>query len=150
MARFRVVLRNIFVDRKETEVQAQPIMRRVLRKITRSTAEKAREKAPVKTGGLKASIREDTDHQRTPMSVEGGVSADKPYAIYQELGTGLHGPRRAKYPIRAVNAESLRFFWPRTGRVERFKSVMHPGVKPRHFMRDALYDAVAEDDDIKP
>jgi HK97 gp10 family phage protein len=141
MARFRVTLRGVTVNRKETAAQVQPIIRRVLHKLTRRTTELAKEKAPVKTGALKTSIREDADHLRGEMTVEGGVSANKPYAIFVHEGTRPH-------MIYARRAPALRFFWPRTQRVERFKYVHHPGTKPRPFLRDAAEQAAATDDDI--
>jgi HK97 gp10 family phage protein len=142
MARFRVSLRGIFVDRKETAAQVQPIMRRVLHKLTRRTSELAKEKAPVKTGRLKASVHEEADRLRGEMTVTGGVSADTPYALFVHQGTRPH-------LIRATHATSLRFFWPRTQRVEHFKYVHHPGTKPRPFLRDAAETAAATDSDIK-
>jgi hypothetical protein len=142
MARFRVVLRNIFVDRKETAAQVQPIIRRVYHKLTRKTVENAKVRAPVHTGALKASIKEDAEHAHGEMSVLGGVSADRPYALYVHQGTKPH-------IIRARRVSALRFFWPRTERVEHFRYVHHPGTKPRPFLTEAARAAAAEDPDIK-
>lgn len=70
-----------------------------------------------------------------------------------ETGTGLYGPRHAKYPIVPKRAKALRFqagrYMPKTlpgghfrgsGKVQGGKTifrqkVMHPGFKPRHFTR---------------
>ena len=62
------------------------------------------------------------------------------YAAAQDLGSGLYGPKRAKYPIRAKGDGMLRFQG-RNGIVFR-KQVMHPGVHPTRFLynaNDALF-----------
>jgi hypothetical protein len=51
-----------------------------------------------------------------------------------EEGTGLYGPRGAKYPIVARNAPLLKFRI--GGRWISKRSVMHPGVHAQHYMRD--------------
>jgi HK97 gp10 family phage protein len=142
MARFRVSFRGVTVNRKELAAQAQPILRRVYHKLARKTVDNAKVEAPVRTGRLKASIREDPEHTHGEMSVLGGVSASTPYALFVHQGTRPH-------IIRAVHATNLRFFWPRTGRVERFKYVHHPGTKARPFLTEAAERAAATDDDIK-
>jgi HK97 gp10 family phage protein len=142
MARFRVVLRNITVNRKELAAQAQPIMRRVYHKLTRRTVENAKVEAPVKTGRLRASIKEEAEHAFGEMSVRGGVSANTPYALFVHQGTRPHF-------IYARRASALRFFWPRVGRVVYFKHVHHPGTKPRPFLLHAAEEAAATDSDIK-
>jgi len=70
-----------------------------------------------------------------------------------EEGTGLYGPRHAKYPITPKRAKALRFragrYMPKTnpggkfrgpgkvqgGQIVFRKQVQHPGTKPRHFTR---------------
>jgi hypothetical protein len=58
------------------------------------------------------------------------------YAAALDSGSGLHGPRHSKYIIRARRAKYLRFIG-RDGNVVYRKSVLHPGVKPTHFLRTA-------------
>jgi len=92
------------------------------------------------------------------------VTVNVPYARAHEMGSGLHSEdpsKRRKYPIiagkhnpatRSLNPKwSLSFQWPagpkphaahsETGQYAShyaFVKVMHPGVKPRPFLRPAL------------
>ena len=59
------------------------------------------------------------------------------YAQVHEDGSGTHGPRGAAYPIRARNPKKPLVFYV-NGRKVVTKSVMHPGVRPQHIMRDAM------------
>jgi hypothetical protein len=56
-------------------------------------------------------------------------------------GSGEHGRRGAKYPITARSGGFLRFIW--HGQTVFRKRVMHPGVKPTHFIDSAVSDAEA-------
>jgi len=60
-------------------------------------------------------------------------SNSAPYARAQDGGSGLHGPRHSKYMI--VGNPFLRFVW--RGVPVVFRYVMHPGVKPTHFLQVA-------------
>lgn len=65
---------------------------------------------------------------------ESGTETDVLYAPYVEHGTGLWGPRRAKYEIRPKNPDGwLRFHDRETGRVIFAKRVMHPGSPGAHM-----------------
>lgn len=55
------------------------------------------------------------------------------YAAAQDSGSGLHGPNRAKYMI--AGNPFLVFMW--KGVKVAFRYVMHPGVKPTHFLEVA-------------
>lgn len=66
----------------------------------------------------------------------GFAGNDADHAMGLEVGNRPH-------IIRAKNAPYLVFFWPKVGRVVRFKSVNHPGSKSYHVLADALA-AVAE------
>lgn len=57
------------------------------------------------------------------------------YAAAQDLGSGLYGPRRAKYPIRPKRAKALRFMV--RGKLVITRKVMHPGVRPTRFLWNA-------------
>ncbi len=60
------------------------------------------------------------------------------YAFYQEFGTGLYGPKKAKYPIKPKGkGYPLRFYWHKFKQDVEFWKVMHPGVKPTHFLQVA-------------
>lgn len=67
-------------------------------------------------------------------------SNSSPYAAAQDGGSGLYGPKRARYRITAKNGSALAFQGS-SGVVFR-RSVMHPGVKPTRFLynaNDALF-----------
>ena len=57
------------------------------------------------------------------------------YANAQEHGSGLYGPKRAKYVIRGN--PYLSFYWHRKRTHMIVSKVMHPGVKPTHFLQVA-------------
>lgn len=68
------------------------------------------------------------------------VSNKAAYAAAQDGGSGLYGPKRRKYLIRAKNAKALAFTV--RGKLIFRRSVMHPGVKPTRFLynvNDALF-----------
>lgn len=80
---------------------------------------------------------------------EGIFQGTAPHTLYQERGTGLYGPRAAKYEIRPKNRRALRFVV--AGQVVFARKVMHPGVKPKLFMQNArdaaerdLLDSIAD------
>jgi len=108
-------------------------------------ANKAKALAPVgETGMLKQSIRGGaiSGSLRTG-DLHGELSATAPGAEAQEFGSGLHGERAAKYPIRPKFKKALR--WAGGGSVAngdsgfRFaKGVMHPGVKPKRFLQQGV------------
>lgn len=107
---------------------------------------KARDNAPRKSGKLADSI-----HAEVPVS-EGEnvtsvvVTADVPYAMAIEYGSGVHVPGGEKYPIVPVRAQVLAFRWPnhppnlspsKDGKFY-FKRVMHPGVAAQPYLKPAL------------
>lgn len=62
------------------------------------------------------------------------------YAAAQDGGSGLYGPKRRKYEIRAKSGKTLAFI--SGGSFVFRKAVMHPGVKPTRFLynaNDALF-----------
>lgn len=66
------------------------------------------------------------------------ISNDAKYAWAQDKGSGLHGPKGAKYPIYPKNPKGLlKFFWRKKGRWVALKFVMHPGVPATHFLEVA-------------
>lgn len=65
-----------------------------------------------------------------------------PYALYQEKGTGLYGPKASKYKIVPRNGKCLRFR-NRDGHIVFRRSVMHPGVKPRWIGRASMFGHAA-------
>jgi len=68
------------------------------------------------------------------------VSNNAKYAAAQDGGSGLYGPKRSKYLIRAKNGKAMAFTI--RGKLIFRRSVMHPGVKPTRFLynaNDALF-----------
>ena len=80
-----------------------------------------------RTGALERSIQ----WRRVGDHVE--VFASAPHAPYIELGTGLWGPKHARYPIvPKPGRQALRWF--SGGHAVFSRRVMHPGIRPRPFM----------------
>lgn len=89
-------LRARFIER------AEAIHREAVETILSAT----REAAPSKDGTLRASIVERS-HTVEASRVASVIGTDIPYAVYQDTGTGIYGPRGSRiYP---VNARALRF-----------------------------------------
>lgn len=60
------------------------------------------------------------------------------HALHQEIGTGVFGPNRAPYEIKAVRAKALRF-QTADGSIVFRRRVIHYGVHPRYIGRAAMY-----------
>jgi hypothetical protein len=122
-----------------------PILTRKGNSLVRRTANQARADVPVRTGNMGRTIGEDPVRPTGPFSVSGGVHAggrQAPYTIPVHEGSRPH-------KIRARRAPMLRFFWERVGRNVAFRSVNHPGVAARPFLRNAAIRTVATDPDVK-
>jgi len=66
---------------------------------------------------------------------EGRVSNSVPWIGALESGSGLWGPKHAKYPIRPKNPGGmLRWRDRKTGEFRTAKLVMHPGIHGQHMM----------------
>lgn len=63
------------------------------------------------------------------------IQNSAPYAWAQDSGSGLYGPSRSRYLIAARRAQALRFVW--KGHIIFRRWVLHPGVKPTHFLEVA-------------
>lgn len=74
-------------------------------KVTRQTANAARNLAPADKGMLRGSINEEITAQG--QTLVGRVYSDAGHAVYVHQGTGIYGPNHA--PIRPVRAKMLRF-----------------------------------------
>lgn len=69
---------------------------------------------------------------------ESGTETNLDYAVYVEHGTGLWGPKRAKYEITPKNPNGWLRFHDKHGNVIFAKRVMHPGSPGAHmFTRGA-------------
>lgn len=123
-----------------------PILLRKGNSLSRRVANQARADVPVRSGNLGRTIAEIPAKPTGPFSVSTGVTAggrDAPYAIPVHEGSRPH-------IIRARRAPMLRFFWEKAGRNVAFRSVNHPGVAPRPFLRNAALRVAATDPDLKP
>lgn len=88
---------------------------------------RAKIKAPVDTGQLRASI------QHTPDGDGVLIGSNVQHALYQEQGTAPH-------VIRPVNAKAL--YWP--GAAHPVAKVNHPGNPGVHFLERALEEVIRE------
>jgi hypothetical protein len=91
---------------------------------------------PTKTGKLKAGWHRDPTTPKDNGWTT-SVSNDVDYAAYVENGTGLYGPKHAKYLIKPKNpGGTLRFEI--GGRIVFAKFVMHPGSPGKYMMLRSL------------
>lgn len=117
------------------------------------TAQKARLKAPVKTARLARSIKVGTVEELHALQMSIDIGTNVEYAAAQEFGSGQFSERNPVpfIPIRARRRKMLRFKWPGFPGDPRsssgydpesgyffFRSVKHPGVKPKRYLRGAL------------
>lgn len=136
MAEVRIVSARFDENRVGLAEQVAPILRRVHSSLTRKIATQARVDAPVRTGNLARSIREDHQQMVGPFFVTGGVTAHADYAAAVHEGTRPH-------VIRARRAKALSFIW--HGERVFFRSVNHPGTRARPFLANAGRRVVAAD-----
>lgn len=107
-------------------------------------ASEAKGLAPKRTSALANSIRAgDISGSLAGGDLHGVLSATAPGAEAQEFGSGLHGERGEKYPIRPRFKKALRFAAAGSvaGGGEGFtfaKGVMHPGVKAKRYLQGGV------------
>lgn len=96
-------------------------------------------RAPVKTGALRTSIAITWS---SPLEVVIGPKVD--YGVFQEFGTGERGEfGGSAYMIRSKTAGGVLVFT--IGRRKVYaRSVRHPGVRPKRYMRRGLVAALGE------
>lgn len=96
-----------------------------------------RANTPIDTGALRESIVEKLTVVYPTLRgfvYESGAETFIEYAPYVEEGTGLWGPRAAKYEIRPKRPDGwLRWIDPTTGRPVFARRVMHPGSPGVHM-----------------
>jgi hypothetical protein len=96
-----------------------------------------KERTPVDTAYLRQSIRQKLTVLRLRGGAwvgESGCETNVEYAPYVEHGTGLWGPRSARYEIKPRNPNGwLRWIDPITGDPVFAKRVMHPGSPGAHM-----------------
>lgn len=95
------------------------------------------QEVPRKTGRLAASIRIKHEANRTMVGPEG-----VPYAVYIEFGTGQFNEfGGAPYEIKAKRPGGSLAFEIDGKKIFR-KKVIHPGIKPRPFIRPSVFKAL--------
>lgn len=85
---------------------------------------------PYSTGRLEASIGWSMTGRATNV-ISGEAGSDLLYA------NSVHGGQPAR-KIVPVRFRALTFYWRRTGNIETFRSVNHPGTDAQPYMTDAL------------
>lgn len=113
--------------------QAGPVVRKVTAD-TRRVQAYAKAYAPVDKGPLRASITADVTTDETRGRITGRVGSRLPYAIWQERGTGIYGPRGT--PIRPKRSRYLRFI-PKGGNAFVYAKQVR-GVRPQRYLERAL------------
>jgi hypothetical protein len=131
-------LETLFDDSAQDELKVT--LRRGADRAGSRMRELARINTPVNTGELRMSWyqlpTEKIRHLLTPSdyAYRSGTATDVDYAPYVEFGTGLYGPRHAKYAILPKNAPMLAWKDPKTGHWIYAKKVMHPGSPGNHMV----------------
>lgn len=100
------------------KVTQRRVTQKILRRSGAPIRADAKRRVPVKTGRLKRSIKTYTKIQR--YRAEGRVESREPYAHLVELGTSAHFQKR-----------KLRH-------EKRARRFLHPGAKPKPFLRPAF------------
>lgn len=133
------VTARIEINEAALERESGVILRRFHRSLTRRIANQARADVPVRTGNLGRGIRE-MPQTYSPFHVGGGVEDSVDYAAAVHQGSRPH-------VIRARNVQYLHFWW--HGREVFRRSVFHPGVRARPFLRNAGKRTAAADPAIE-
>lgn len=95
-------------------------------------------KAPASPSGIRRSTEFVLHRTRSGHVLKLRNKAD--HAAAHDGGSGLHGPKGAKYPITGKRGKRLAFIG-RGGAMVFRRSVMHPGVKATHFLLKATEHA---------
>lgn len=126
--------------RKLLTSRSHPVIRH-LEFYGRKARSNARRKAPVNTGHLRQSIGMNTSVRGTRIFVRIGTdvrSKGAPYGLYQELGTGIYGPR--KTPITPKKRQFLKFKPKGSDTFVYARSVK--GSRGHHYLVRGLQEAV--------
>lgn len=114
--------------------------------IARKGGDRLRELAemntPVKTGKLRGAWKAGPvvrgNHLFGP-SYSVAATNDTDYAAYVEEGTGLYGPKHAKYEIKPKDPAGTLAFKGADGKWVFAKRVMHPGSRGNHMLAIAAH-----------
>lgn len=96
-------------------------------RLEKETVWRQRELAGKRTGKLKAGVTSKRSN-----TVKGNLAFDA--GVWTVSYARIHEEGSRPHVIRAKNAVSLTFFWPKVGRVVHYKSVQHPGTRPYRFL----------------
>lgn len=122
-----------FSDGEAIDVACRDITGRASRRMT----EVVKMNTPIETGELRAEIHEAlTVVTISPLGekvYEGGSESNLEYAVFVENGTGLWGPKHAKYVIRPRNPNGWLRWIGKDGSPVFAKEVMHPGSPGNHM-----------------
>lgn len=108
---------------------------RAVREVTERTARKTRQRAPVDTGELRASVT--TEYEARTTRITGTVWVNARHSRPVQLGTGIYGP--SGRPIRPRRAQVLAF--PSRGGGGMVFARQVRGQRPQPFQVQALRDA---------
>jgi hypothetical protein len=99
--------------------------------------------AKVNSPGKTYEMRGGWKHRcwRNGESVQGELTNSVKHALFVEEGTGLWGPKRAKYLI--VPRRKKWLSWVSGGTRYFAKRVIHPGIKPKFIGHAAIYGRAA-------
>jgi hypothetical protein len=144
-------LRNWFDDQEAIE----ECCRETALAVGKFQTEETIRNTPVETGHLRRWIEQKPLHVRRGVAgervYETGAETEVEYAPYVEHGTGLWGPRHARYEIRPKRPDGwLRWIDPDTGEPVFAKRVMHPGSPGSYMfalgthMAEHMFPSIAE------
>lgn len=100
-------------------------------------------RTPRRTGNLSRSIQHEIEGKGTPV-VKGIVATSQPYALPVETGTGIYGPKKVPFVIKAKPGKAL--FWP--GADHPVKQVTIKGMVGAHMFENGLSENTAKLDAI--
>ncbi len=113
-------------------------MRSAVEEKFRTVLEEAYSKAILQFSGGKYSATTEVEHG---VEVQGSLLIGYMEPLTAKAGVQEYGGK-GFYVIEAVNAKTLRFFWDKVGAVVFPKSVLHPPLAGKHYIRSALMEAI--------
>ncbi len=140
------------MDDLQRRLAALADTRQFLGKVGLTAVAYAKDTVQRKTGNLGRTIRLGQVTENSAQIIAGGQNGVG-YAQVVESGSGLYGPKHAKYEIVPKYKKALAWGGARRlsgslksgSKATMFaKKVMHPGVKPRPYLRPAAERAVSE------
>lgn len=123
---------------REQHVRCQADIHRATLRAAEAIGQRAEMTAKAASPGKTYQMRGGWKHRcwQTIGAVHGELTNDVKHALFVERGTGLYGPKHAKYPI--VPRRKNWLSWAKGGARYFAKRVMHPGIKPRFIGRAAM------------